>query len=102
MRLRVDDAGAVTLEDAEDCGAFSIVGIAPGSPSIVASLRTAGVHLTEDHAHGFVEPAAVIERAAGVADAGWRERFDGMVGYAQTKGWTDADGRIRAHTDWDR
>ena len=37
-------------------------------------------------------------RAAGPDDDAWRRGLDGMIGFAGTKGWLDADGtHIQAH-----
>lgn len=30
-------------------------------------------------------------------DAAWRQKLTGMARYAATQGWTDDEGRIRAH-----
>ena len=35
-------------------------------------------------------------RQAGPADPGWAEGFDGMIGYARSKGWVEGDA-VRAH-----
>ena len=35
-------------------------------------------------------------RQAGPADPGWAEGFDGMIGYARSKGWVEGDAG-RAH-----
>lgn len=101
MRLRVDPAGSVSLEDAEDCAAFSIVGAAPGTDAANDALRASGIDLTDDGAHGYVDAATVTSLAAGQVADDWPERFAGMVAYARSKGWTDDAGRVRAHTEWD-
>ena len=50
--------------------------------------------------HAYVSPATVRELAAARAeDPAWVEQFDGMVAYAQSKGWVRDDGAIRAHVD---
>ncbi|WP_116997075.1 hypothetical protein [Desertimonas flava] len=56
--------------------------------------------------HGWGRPAATGDvmisvarlRAAGPADGTWRSGLDGMVAYAASKGWLDAEGsHIQAH-----
>ena len=29
----------------------------------------------------------------------WASGFDGMIAYATSKGWTDTQGRVRAHVE---
>jgi hypothetical protein len=33
----------------------------------------------------------------GSNDPDWRSRFDAMIKYAVASGWSDAEGRVRAH-----
>lgn len=50
--------------------------------------------------HAFIDPEALRHLAGAQAhDAGWRESFDGMVSYAESKGWVGADGTLRAHVE---
>lgn len=48
--------------------------------------------------HLWVLPETLLALAGPLAeDAQWRRQYDAMVAYAASKGWTDDDGRIRAH-----
>lgn len=98
MILRVTADGLVTLEDADDLKHFHLAGVAPADPG---ALRAAGIELDDDLGHGWVEPDAVRRLAGPDVDAEWSAAFGDMVGYAASKGWTDASGRLRAHTEWD-
>jgi hypothetical protein len=49
--------------------------------------------------HTWVHPDAVAELADRQGDAEWREKLAGMVRFAESKGWTDDQGRIRAHVE---
>lgn len=82
--------------------AFSLVGSPPSGAPARAALTAAGVRLTDDESHAFVEPATITElaAAAGVSD-GWAAGFEKMAEFARSKGWCDDGGRIRAHTEWD-
>ena len=44
-----------------------------------------------------------LRRAAeGRTGPGWEQGFDGMLAYAERKGWTDAARQtVRAHVEWD-
>jgi hypothetical protein len=72
----------VTLDEPDDFKAFKIV--------------TRGTH-------GFVD-AAAIERLAGTRadDAEWRDGLAKMVSYAESRGWTDDTGALRAHIEHER
>ncbi|WP_304113987.1 hypothetical protein [Mycolicibacterium bacteremicum] len=82
MHLRIDTRvvpPAVDVVDAEDFTAFKVV-------------------LVTD-SHAWVEPGALAELAGRTADPEWQQKLTGMLAYAQSKGWCDEDGRIRAHVE---
>jgi hypothetical protein len=54
---------------------------------------------TVDDEHAFLSPDSVRALADGTSDD-WRARFDNMIDFARSKGWTDGDGRVRAHLEW--
>jgi hypothetical protein len=59
------------------------------------ALRAAGLG-TIDGDYVWVDADAL--RAAGDGSSGWTAEFYGMLAYAKTRGWTDADStRVRAH-----
>lgn len=57
-----------------------------------------GVRVDDDGEHVWIDPA-VISAAAEAAEmpATWTADFDGMRQFAQTRGWIDERGWIRAH-----
>ena len=97
MIINIAADGTLGLDDAANFRGFHIAGQAPADPAACAAR---GIHFDDDLGHAWVEPAAVKDLAGGAADEEWTAGFDGMVGYAQSKGWTDDHGRIRAHTEW--
>lgn len=61
-----------------------------------AVLRADGLG-TADQEHAWLDVEALRARCA-VADARWDADFDAMIRFAQSRGWTSADGRqVRAH-----
>lgn len=54
--------------------------------------------LDADGVHVWVSPDWL--RAAGPADAAWRQGLAAMLDFASTKGWLDAEGRVRAHIEF--
>ena len=84
MYLRVDTRSTpphVELCEPEDFTAFKVV--------VVTA------------AHSWVDPSDLAELAGRSGDAEWQQKLTGMIGYAQSKGWIDEAGRIRAHVEID-
>ena len=85
------------LREPDDFTAFKLVviGEAAGlADAIVPVGRLA------DPEHAYLRPDAIVAlRGAGAGEAGWRERFDGMLAYAAAKGWADERGDFRAHVE---
>jgi hypothetical protein len=50
-------------------------------------------------AHTWVRPEALTDLAGRAADGAWQDKLAAMVAYADRKGWTDDEGRIRAHVE---
>ena len=54
--------------------------------------------VVEVPAHLWVLPEVLLSLAGPRADdREWRDKYDAMVAFATSKGWTDEQGRIRAH-----
>jgi hypothetical protein len=51
--------------------------------------------------HSWVHPDDLTALAGRGGDAQWQQNLAAMIGYAQSKGWTDEAGRIRAHVEVD-
>jgi hypothetical protein len=96
MRIKVSDDGSLELVDPDVFTDFAMIGSRPATDSAREALRAQGLHTSDDGEHVFVDPRAVVALADST-DSSWREKFDGMVAYATSKGWTDDAGRIRAH-----
>ncbi|GAB7005677.1 hypothetical protein JCM18899A_31500 [Nocardioides sp. AN3] len=47
--------------------------------------------------HVWVDPSVLQVLAARDSDAQWQERLTAMAAFAESRGWTDDQGRIRAH-----
>lgn len=84
MYLRVDTRTtppAVQVCEPEDFTAFKVV--------VVTA------------AHSWVDPADLGELAGRGGDAQWQQKLAAMIDLARSKGWTDENGRIRAHIELD-
>lgn len=97
MIINVDANGSLSLDDAANFKGFHITGQRPAD---TAAFAAAGLSFDDDLGHAWVTPAAVRALAGDAADADWSSGFEAMVNYAVSKGWTDDQGRIRAHTEW--
>ena len=100
MEIVVSSEGAPVLADPEDFRSFRVVVPKAAAPSVVsAALDVIG--RSDDGGRVFVEPRWILEQVATLAaEIGWRQRFDGMLSYAASQGWTDPDGRVRAHVEY--
>lgn len=49
--------------------------------------------------HLWLDPAALTELADRTEDEAWQAQLARMVGYAESKGWCDKHGRVRAHVE---
>lgn len=101
MHIRVDTIptpASVRLVDENDFGSFAVVvhGDRDALGAVVDALAAIG---TVDAEHAFLRPEGV-QALANSTDPDWQARFDKMIDYARSKGWTDDDGRVRAHLEW--
>jgi hypothetical protein len=90
----------VSLEDADNCNAFHLDARGVDAAGVAAALARAGAgRVVGDDA--FIERAAVASMAAGAGVAAdWDQRYEGMLAYAETKGWLADDGAVQAHIEW--
>jgi hypothetical protein len=49
--------------------------------------------------HSWVEPGGLAALAGRADDPDWQQKLAGMISYAESKGWLDEQGRIRAHVE---
>ena len=104
MNVTVDlthDRPEPQLDDAENLRAFAAVVHGEGDASALqAALGDLGT-VDDDGEHVWLLAAGVRELAGSLnRDPEWTKGFDGMVAYAQSKGWVSESGdAIRAHID---
>lgn len=104
MFVRVDCADqVVTLEEPRDCGRFQVEVVGQGDAAVVDDLLRAqavGSLVVDDPTHAWIGVQAIRRMAAGQVREDWERSFEGMLGYAESKGWLDAEGtHIRAHLE---
>ena len=93
-------AGAVSLEDADNCNAFHLEARGVDAAGVAAALADADAGRV-DGDDAYIAPAAVERMATAVqVGADWNDRYQGMLAYAATKGWLDGSGAIQAHIEW--
>jgi hypothetical protein len=95
--LVADDGGVVraSVEDAQNLKQLRVEFRGVSDTQGAEALRAAGLGTVEDD-HAWLIADAL--RAAGDGSSGWTADFYGMLAYAKTRGWTNADGsRVRAH-----
>jgi hypothetical protein len=87
------------LADQDNFRAFAIMvaGTSDRLPAVAEALTGLG-ELDAEGTHAMLDAAAVRRLADGGAE--WTAGFDAMVEYARSKGWTDEQGRVRAHLEW--
>ena len=92
---------SVELTDAEDCKRFHLGVRGTDRDALAAVLAGQGLGSALPSGDVMISMAAVKRLALGRVGPGWNERFDGMVAYAETKGWVDtASGSLQGHVEW--
>lgn len=85
------------LRDAGDLKRLHVEFRAVDDEAGAAALAAGGFGTVAD-GHAWLDIGAL--RSAGEDTADWRDQFAAMVGYARSRGWTDAAGeRLRAHIE---
>lgn len=82
MYLRIDSRTIpplVEVVEPEDFTSFTVVVVRPS--------------------HSWVDPADLTALAGRTEDPEWQQKLAGMVTYADSQGWLDERGRIRAHVE---
>ena len=104
MELRVDldsSPAGVSLAEPDVFDRLAVIVAGEGSRADLARATADVGALDDDGSHLFIARAALRALAGERAvSAAWMEGFDAMVGYAESKGWVDAEGRVRAHVEW--
>jgi hypothetical protein len=94
MIIAIDASGAVSLKDATDFKGFKVTTPNNDGTFLTKALAAAGRY---DGSHAWISQGWLIEQGK-VHGAAWREEFDVMAAYAQSKGWIE-NGAIRAHVE---
>jgi hypothetical protein len=96
MRVMFGRNGRMRLEEIDDFTGFAAHAVC--APEVLdAGLTGAGCR---DHdAHLWIDRGWVLANGR-PADPQWRAAFDNMVAFAESRGWVDSDGAIRAHLVW--
>ena len=89
-------ADTITLEDESNFREFHV---AIDGDVVAAVAAFAGrAAASERDNHLWIDIAFVRDLAGDAADAEWQAQFDGMLAYANSKGWIDeAANRVEAH-----
>lgn len=88
-------SGQVLMEDAENLRGLSVELRECGATQAAALLGSLGL-MDGEHVWLDIEGLRSLSPLAG--DPEWVSGFDGVITYAQTKGWIDESGsRVRAH-----
>jgi hypothetical protein len=110
MQLVADLAlGDVSLIEARDTKRFDVLVSAEGPSEAVLSqlddlLKRARAGFLDRpdgaNAAAIIDPDALRRLALPQVDEGWEVEFTTMLAYAQSKGWIEPDGSVRAHLNW--
>ena len=93
MIIAVDASGKVSLQEADNFRGFKVVASLSDKTKLGEVLKSAGRY---DGEHAWITKAWLIQQAP--KDPNWRNEFDKMVAFAQSKGWVEGDA-IRAHVE---
>lgn len=88
----------VELVDAAGFTGFHIEA-PPGIGTEALAVLLGSASAAADAEHVFVGQDALRQLAGDVADDAWNEGFAAMVEFADSKGWLDGSGAIRAHVE---
>jgi hypothetical protein len=105
----------VWLEEWEDFGSLAVSARAerPGEvddrarDGLASVLESGGTGTVDDDGDVRIPPGALRELATRAADddgreldGEWEHGFTGMLEFADSSGWIDDDGAVRAHVEW--
>lgn len=94
MIIAIDSNGNVTLNEATDFKGFKVTTPNKDETFLTRALAAAGRY---DGEHAWISQDWVVAQGA-QHGAAWRDGFDKMAVYAQSKGWIE-NGAIRAHVE---
>ena len=82
------------MQEATDFKGFKVTATNTDSAFLTKALAATGRY---DGSHAWISQSWLIEQGT-AQGAAWREGFDKMASYAQSKGWIE-NGAIRAHVE---
>jgi hypothetical protein len=94
MIIAIDSSGKVALNEATDFKGFKVTTPDTDSAFLAKALAPAG---RSDGSHAWIAQSWLTEQGKAHGPA-WREGFDKMAAYAQSKGWIE-NSAIRAHVE---
>jgi hypothetical protein len=94
MIIAIDASGALTLKEATDFKGFKVTTPNSDAAFLTKALASAGRY---DGSHAWITQDWLTDQGK-AHGATWREGFDKMAAYAQSKGWIE-NGAIRAHVE---
>ena len=101
MIIRLANDAKPQLDEADDCKKFHVEAVAGSAAALADNLGAAGSSDGAGEDHVWIDIAWVRAAASGRVATGWASEFDGMIGYAASKGWlNEAKSAIRAHVEW--
>jgi hypothetical protein len=93
---------AVRLVEPDDFRAFKILARGPASGGEPLDAAVGGFGRVSGDGHVFVDVEALRALAGEHGrDRGWLASLDAMLAYARARGWTDDNGALRGHVQWD-
>jgi NAD(P)-dependent dehydrogenase (short-subunit alcohol dehydrogenase family) len=98
MRVHLTRAGAITLIEPLVFDRLDVLVDPQGARQLEQAIARIGSRDGADHVRLVPSVLRFLSTEAGSAD--WEVKFDGMVRYAASKGWLDAQGRVRAHLSY--
>ena len=94
MIIAIDAGGKVALNEATDFKGFKVTAPNTDGAFLAKALAAAGRF---DGSHAWIAQNWLIEHGE-AHGAAWRDGFEKMAAYAQSKGWIE-NGAIRAHVE---
>ena len=91
----------VSLEEPNDCTRFHVAIHNLSEESVRQALESEDVGWLDDHDTAWIKKTALCRFARGHVQTDWQERFNGMLHYAERKGWLRNDrAEVRGHCVW--
>ncbi len=99
MQVRVGPTSIDVLEQ-DVFTALAVITALPTEEAVAHLLVDGLARPGAEVGHVWLDVAELARRADPGRDEHWRAGFDGMIAYASSRGWADADGGlVRAHVE---